>query len=129
MVLLQNTTDSVMKWQNPIIFLMQTVVQSEWGWRGLQWNQIANIFAHALDQFSTDENSRKEQSRRRQRLQSIVTSMFSLYWLVHETSRLWKHWSCFLSNYYLLSSLLLTFCVAHCLCLWCNNSLSRWNWC
>jgi len=56
MVLPQNTTDSVMKWQNPIIFLMQTVVQSEWGWRGLPWNQIANIFAHAVDQFSTDEN-------------------------------------------------------------------------
>jgi len=31
MVMPQHTTDSVMKWQKPIVFLMQTVVQPEWG--------------------------------------------------------------------------------------------------
>jgi len=57
MVLPQHTTDSVMKWQNPIVFLMQTVAQPEWGWSGLSWNQLAKTFLHAVDQFSTVRKS------------------------------------------------------------------------
>jgi len=91
MILSQNTTDSVMEWQNPVVFLMQTVVQSEWGWRGLPWNQIANIFAHALDQLSTVRKSTEGTVGLKTTSETRIHRTFSLYRLVHETSRLWKH--------------------------------------